>query len=210
MFPPHPGYSSKAAKVDKNLGQPVLYHPPKLHTNNLREKNLTYWHEACLACGKPLVGPQITPYSHQHKGRKLAFPSWDFTPYASTLCQTCLHPTICETQVGFRWYIARRWKGIFASKLTTPVCWVSKGKGDPEVKSCKLLRIFALPPSLISILVIEVGPCEVFFWPGSQASWFLEPEGAEQSNPGFLNLGTIDSLGQLIVCCGGVLYIVGC
>nr|XP_011711960.1 electrogenic sodium bicarbonate cotransporter 4 isoform X10 [Macaca nemestrina] len=38
----NPGHGSKAAKADKNLGQPILYHLPKLGTNNLEAKNCTY------------------------------------------------------------------------------------------------------------------------------------------------------------------------
>lgn len=84
----NPGYSSKAAKVEKNLGQPVLYHSPKLGTNNLRDKNHAYWHEACQlvenllwakVLGNPAGHPN-NPYSQQRRGRKFIFLSWDFTP----------------------------------------------------------------------------------------------------------------------------------
>lgn len=76
----NPGYSSKAAKVDRNLGQPVLYQLPKFCTDNLTAQNCTLWSESCLAhvelcvdksSGGTCSGLQMNPYFHQHKGRKL-------------------------------------------------------------------------------------------------------------------------------------------
>lgn len=75
------GCSSKAAKVDKNLGQLVLYHLPKLGTNNPRAKNYTHWSESHPALGdflagkvldKPAGAANLDLCSHQHQGLRLA------------------------------------------------------------------------------------------------------------------------------------------
>lgn len=41
-------------------------------------------------------------------------------PPCMVLGQTCLNTSRCQTQVGFRWHLVRRWKGIHPGEQSSP------------------------------------------------------------------------------------------